>query len=1377
MKRKVRIYKDPFGNGGYINKTAQWLSKAQEGAETGMTPVTAGILQRMQSPQPQQMQQQPQQPSQDDMLNTVVSLAQQGYGKDDITKYIISQYGVEEGTEDYASLEPQIQAYVDSVFQQIDSSAEESPEYNDENEESITEMVDAQDTYSEDQSGSDYNITDDIIMDAINEPSESDYIDDFEEEDEEEYRYGGIPNKRSFINKTVRKLRKAQQGDQVQEPNTANVRGTENNPTGITGNKDIFISGVKDQAQNHFLKEQAEQMYNNQFGQGMDQEAGMDYAQRGGFKMRRANRKLFGSPMLPPGVTSSKYTFGPLGGVRTAEVQYNPLMMLSMFPMMTFPGMSGGSSWSYNNPYKRKSTGRIVTEKISTIVNNKSTQDVANVTDSDAANKSAEGPCTEEQVKDPNSPCYDPMYTGEGPRVTNSNTNANTTVTNNTSNDSASSSTTPVVSNNNTVTNKPVVSAPSRNTPVVSAPDVEDTSEEDALRKELNASEHKFSKSRKDATYVVKNGKYYVAPNYFNEDTGAEKWYEVTDPERIKNIKKLKGDQEKRNQGLEGKDFTYERDLYGDWKYYDPEGTKTYNVTNKETLKKLNSGKSKSNYGIILKSKPGYYYRRDNAGNYIKFKGDPQNHSSKKTPVSKITKKSNPEAWNYLTKQNNAGKTEQMNLKFQGGGSINNPFEDQYGNLQKFIYGDEIDNVMLNALNQPINQSDLDYSDSKDVTDPYFKHGGLHRYAEGDEVDEPKTYNQEELDKILADKQKSWETDYQNKTKTAQQKQQEQQMQQYQNMQQYMNPMGSRVSGYGYRGAPMGGFGGYGGPGLLGAAGRLAGSFMGGRQSQFSPVGNPLEYAATAAGITKSGMLPTGMKYSKEKKQDGNFFERKLGFNKDKVWTIDYATPDQIKAGAKPGTTPGATTPGTTTSPTAPGLSGRDKRIAARDERKNRGIAPEADAEAFTGTLKGSTEPEGPSKNAEQELMNFQANQRKQGLTLDPKTQTWVKGDSPLNNIMTSPGMSRFQEADIVTGTPGVSVGNLPSQQSPAKPSAPVVNNPQFNEAMSNMMDFGEYPGSLPAYLNRPDTSQAVSQNPVTFQSPKSAWDPTNLIRPEVQAKAAPQSNLGPVGVRSTGMVGKSAEEIRDAYRSGTSNPTVINRGNTTYINAAGEPIDVNDYSDDYAYGGYIPTYMAYGGDLPQAGPGIDVSSVSFAGNPVVGVEESPTWAAMQYFNQNQNIKNPDADKFKNYTVEPDDDDLSDCTYEQKIDPTSKCYDPQTAQLKFKEEKGPAGQKAANIMGSTLDAGAMLADDMNYATERRTKYIPGMTEFAMGEKQSANEVINKGEFNARTGKEGIQGFEGVIRKGGAIKNKKSNASGHKIDMNDFQSLLKLAGLI
>ena len=202
---------------------------------------------------------------------------------------------------------------------------------------------------------------------------------------------------------------------------------------------------------------------------------------------------------------------------------------------------------------------------------------------------------------------------------------------------------------------------------------------------------------------------------------------------------------------------------------------------------------------------------------------------------------------------------------------------------------------------------------------------------------------------------------------------------------------------------------------------------------------------------------------------------------------------------------------------------------------------------------------------------------------------------------------------------------------------------------------------------------------------------------------------------------------------------------------------------------------MAYGGYLPTADNGINFSSISYAGNPVIGVEESPTWAAMHHFNnQNENIKNPDADKFKNYTIEPEGDDLSDCTYEQKLDPTSKCYEPQTAQLKIKEEKGK--MDPSKVSRGVLDFAANLADAKDYMNERKNKYIPGMTEFSMGEKQSANEVVNRGEWNARTGKEGIQGFQGIIKKGGAIKNKKSNTGGHKINISDFQDLMRLAGL-
>jgi hypothetical protein len=1270
MKRKVRIYKDPFGNGGYINKTAQWLRKADEGIQTGPTPVTQGIMQQMQSGQPQQaMQQQPEQDPQEQILQAVVALAQKGYGQDEIKDYLLQEiYGFDKASQEYAQYEPQILEFVSAVFEKSAPEGEEQEVTND----PIADIV--EDTSMQDTSEEDGNY-DQMINDIIY------------DDDDQEARYGGVPNKRSYVNKLVRQLRKAAKGDQVEEANTADVRGTEDNPTGTTGNKNMFVAGVKGQAENHFLKQQAEQMYNNQFGQGMPQpgmqqpQGDMDFAQRGGWRMRRANRKMFGSPNLPLGVTSSKYSFGPLGGVRSAEVQFNPLMMASMFPMMTFPGMGGGSSWGYNQPYRKTTKGRLVTERIASNVNNKSTEDVANATDSDAATTAAE------------------------PKTDVATTNADGTVTVDTSGGTGTAVT----------------------------PDESSNTDPFEVNGARQAMELKNKKSRWSNVTMKKDswGR--------NEDS---QWYGY-DPKKKKYT-------EGPNKGKTTTQVKSKLEDKANKELIEKFGSKVKPYLEYESFQKnANTGERLLNQlGFYGPSDPSLHggFTGDDALSYVApmgLKGAAE--AFKLTPAAerilrgerlnigsdmaasfrdpKAQQAANAIYKNFYKSVRSGAKGlpepppgTQLKFNFAAGGFVNNPMQDQFGNLQKFIYGDQVDDQMLENLFQPpINQSDLDYSDSKDVTDPYFKHGGLHRYAEGDEVDEPKTYNQEELDKILADKQKSWETDYQNKTKTAQQKQQEQQMRQYQNMQQYMNPMGSRVSGYGYRGAPMGGFGGYGGPGLLGAAGRLAGSFMGGRQSQFSPMGNPLQYAATAAGITKAGMLPTGMKYSKEKKQDGNFFERKLGFNKDKTWTIDYATPEQIKAGVKPGTTPGATTPGGTSSSTTPGLSGKDRRIAARDERKNRGIPAEADAEAFTSTLKGSTEPEGPSKNAQQELINFQANQRRQGLTIDPKTQKWVKGDSPLNNINASPGMSRFQEADIVTGTPGVSVEMQPSKGT--------------------------------------STNQG--------------------------SRATPGKAINGM-VESPGMVGKTDAEIREALIKGESIPTVVNKGNTTYINAAGTPIDLNDpiYSDTYAYGGYIPEYMAYGGYIPMADQGINVSSVAYEGNPVVGVQESPTWGAMQYFNQNQNIKNPDADKFKNYTVEPDDDDLSDCTYEQKIDPTSKCYDPQTAQLKFKEEKGPAGQKAANIMGTALDFGALLADDMNYATERRTKYIPGMTEFARGEKQSANEGVNRGMWNARTGKEGDpQSFKGVIKKGGAIKNKKSNASGHKIDMNDFQSLLKLAGLI
>lgn len=153
------------------------------------------------------------------------------------------------------------------------------------------------------------------------------------------------------------------------------------------------------------------------------------------------------------------------------------------------------------------------------------------------------------------------------------------------------------------------------------------------------------------------------------------------------------------------------------------------------------------------------------------------------------------------------------------------------------------------------------------------------------------------------------------------------------------------------------------------------------------------------------------------------------------------------------------------------------------------------------------------------------------------KQQKWLpKPTLTVNdpNATRTPGISPSQGANLVTGTPGtaVNLGSTPSTTQPAAGSTQTLK-----------------PG-----------------------------DPINGM------------------VESPGMVGKTPEEIREAVRTGTSIPTVVNKGNTTYINAAGNPINPADYEneEEYAYGGYIPSYMAYGGYLPTADQGINFSSVSY---------------------------------------------------------------------------------------------------------------------------------------------------------------------------------------
>jgi hypothetical protein len=210
-------------------------------------------------------------------------------------------------------------------------------------------------------------------------------------------RYGGVPDKKKFIKSTVKQLRKAEMGMQKnpsigQQPNPY---GTINNPLGdnLTPNKSL-VSAIKNTAQNFAdeerYKQEAENMYNQQFMQPMAEAGGADnwstnlhnYGEAlqhmmpninasgmntsfdgqemsfGGSsrRIRRANRALFGLPTAPPFV-NTEYEFGPLGGVRKSQATYDMSKMAEMLKAnpnllnMFMPKIATGNQGGFFNNF------------------------------------------------------------------------------------------------------------------------------------------------------------------------------------------------------------------------------------------------------------------------------------------------------------------------------------------------------------------------------------------------------------------------------------------------------------------------------------------------------------------------------------------------------------------------------------------------------------------------------------------------------------------------------------------------------------------------------------------------------------------------------------------------------------------------------------------------------------------------------------------------------------------------------------------------------------------------------------------------------------------------------------------------------------------
>jgi hypothetical protein len=692
-------------------------------------------------------------------------------------------------------------------------------------------------------------------------------------------RYGGSQGKRKYMREAMNSFKKAEEGLEQNQSNTASLRGTSDD---IQGNqlssKNSFIPAVKGIAQQYVNKKMAEDQYTNmmQFG-GSNR------------RIRRANRAMFGTDTVYPGASTS-YEFGPFGGLRRAEVTFDP----SMFGVTSvMPGMVSTDSGYFSPKYNIKGKG------VRSGADNKVATDAKIANEKELCSEKTNGECfpIEEEIVDPN---VNPTSTyliderikneaskkiGTALSELNAGTSGNGTSGSNTVN-----TINPVRSNQVDVT-------------------------DENIQKIIDAAEtiKKIAPPKKQFVYIPgKNFKYYV--------------------------------------GSDGK-----------WKFVSKEGKQGY-VTNKETLYTLKKGnyktekeyKAKNPYHLNKISDYDFdqkQFNYDNTSavdkiyNSIMGNGNPkieENQAMFPAATGLNPGKSNDPILNYVlpftglnsmlspmfsqpTGWSRNGVPGQRLLQsppnypvksFNNGGAVN-------PDLYKYIYGGD-----------DFTQSDLDFTNSKDSTDPYFEYGGLYEAENGytvSSVGDPGLTNQmspgykrfnsnvtSESNQRAYNEMKSrgivtgpysagtaYDMSMQQNNPVAPGVNQQQQNNVIQQQQQnvydpYINAIrpGMNQPRYGRPAyAP-----GYSTKGILGQFGNMysplktdfkyLSPYAGGKRDGKFAVDPGIIMNASLANIQKSGMIPNKFLWEKKKKEDGNWFERKLGFNKDKVLTISYMKPD-----------------------------------------------------------------------------------------------------------------------------------------------------------------------------------------------------------------------------------------------------------------------------------------------------------------------------------------------------------------------------------------------------------------------------------------------------------------------------------------------------
>jgi hypothetical protein len=212
-KRKVRIYKDPGGNGQYINKTAQFLQKAQAGMQVNDLALEQDILDQL-------------------TMTTDVEI---------IADTLKNKYGL-----GYFDALDKVEKVVEFLYRQdVNSTKNEMLSQDPEIEEAVPVKRPLYDTdlpwISDDDTG----------WDDFGEETE----DDLAAEDEQALsveRRGGTIGKKKFVKNIVRGLKKAAEGMQQDESNTSTILDS---PNGRQAHINNFRRGIKDLGNEHYANE------------------------------------------------------------------------------------------------------------------------------------------------------------------------------------------------------------------------------------------------------------------------------------------------------------------------------------------------------------------------------------------------------------------------------------------------------------------------------------------------------------------------------------------------------------------------------------------------------------------------------------------------------------------------------------------------------------------------------------------------------------------------------------------------------------------------------------------------------------------------------------------------------------------------------------------------------------------------------------------------------------------------------------------------------------------------------------------------------------------------------------------------------------------